>query len=59
MNDRALKVKDLLEMLEGWDPEATVSIFCNGGMYETSIFNTEDMNDDSEPSEFVISADTT
>jgi hypothetical protein len=59
MDNRALKVKDLLVMLEGWDPESTVSIHCDGGLYGTSLFGTEDMNDGSEPSDFVIHADTT
>lgn len=59
MDDRKLTVKDLLAMLEGWDPDATISIHCDGGLYGTSLFGTEEMNDGSDPFDFVVHANTT
>jgi hypothetical protein len=54
-----MKVKELLKMLNGIDPEADVKVFCNGGIYDSSLDGTEDMNDGEVPDEFCIAAETT
>lgn len=54
-----MKVKELLAMMNGVDPEAEVMIFCNGGLYGSSLDGTQDMNDGEVPNEFCIAADTT
>lgn len=54
-----MKVKELLELLDGVDPEANVMVFCNGGIYEASLEGTKEMNDGEVPDEFCVAAETT
>lgn len=54
-----MKVKDMIKLLDGVDPEAEVTIFCNGGMYPSSLDGTLDLNDGEVPEEFCVAAETT
>jgi len=54
-----MKVKDLLEILKDFDPDATVSIHCDGGLVSASLDGTIDLNDGEDPDEFVLAAETT
>lgn len=58
-----MKVKELLERLEGVDPEYEVNVWCNGGEYGSCIDGTDDLNEDvmdgDETGVFYISAATT